>query len=211
MTARRWAWELVNQWYVATESIRLLEAAVERYTELGRRDLAGFTELRLAGERGHDEFPLDDLSALGYDAEAVVRQVSPAAAAKALIAYGRAALRGDTPIELLGYIHAMERHVIRLSPAWFADLQRVLPDGVEAASGLRAHAGTLDTDHVEEAIGFFAGLPAEDRTTLAIGCYRTTRVRNAPTGGRDPSPAELEMSLAPLQVLDQPSNQGALP
>jgi hypothetical protein len=200
ITARRWAWELVNQWYVATKSIALLEEAHERYATLGRRELAEFTHHRLEEERGHDQFPLEDLSALGYEAEKVVRTLPPAAAASALIDYAGESLCGREPIEFLGYIHAMERHVLRLSPDWFAALEKVLPPGVDAASGLRAHVTDLDIEHVDEAVSFFATLAADDRARLAVGCYQTTLIRNAPTGVPDPSEGDLETWFAPLQT-----------
>lgn len=212
MTPLRWVCELVNQWYVASESIALLEEAWQLYDGMRRPDIAAFTEKRLADERGHDQFPLNDLTALGYSAAEVVRRVPPAPAAAALVAYAAQAIRGAEPVEFLGYIHAMERHVIRLSPEWFAELERVLPEGVDATSGLRAHAAELDTEHVEEAIAFFAGLPADDRTRLAVGCYRTTVVRNAPTEAPEPSWDDLGRRLAPLHAQHRISNQeGALP
>ena len=214
MTAVRWAWELVNQWYVATRSIALLGEARERYAAIGRADLAEFTARRLDEERGHDQFPLDDLSALGYHAETAVADVPPAAAATALIDYAARCVEGPEPIEFLGYIHAMERHVIRLSDDWFAALEESLPAAADAASGLRAHAGELDVEHVDEAVAFFAGLPADDRAGVALGCYRTTAIRNAPTQAPGPSEADLEAWFATPDARrqqTQPSNQGALP
>jgi hypothetical protein len=208
MTPRRWAWELVNQWYVAAHSIVLLGEAHERYAELGRPDLAEFTLQRLEEERGHDQFPLDDLSVLGYEADKAVQEVPPAGAAAALIEYAAQCVRGLEPVEFLGYIYGMERHVIRLSAEWFAALDEILPAGVDAASGLRAHAGDLDIEHVEEAIAFVATLPAGDRSQIALGCYRTTFIRNDLTATDEPSEADLKRWLAPFQ--SQPSNQGAL-
>src|SRR5438105_4231765 len=81
-----------------------------------------------------------------------------------------ATLRGPEPASFLGYIHAMERHAIRIPSDWFGVLEQVLPTGVDAASGLRAHATELDLEHVEEAVAFFATLPARDRTQIVRGC-----------------------------------------
>jgi hypothetical protein len=206
MTARRWAWELVNQGYVATHSIALLGEAHQRYARLGRRDLAEFTLRRLDGERGHDQFPLDDLSALGYDANKVVREVPPSGTAAALIAYAADCVQGAEPVEFLGYLYGMERDVIRLSAESFAALDEILPVGVDAASGLRAHATDLDVEHVDEAVSFIANLPADDRAKIAIGCYRTTLIRNSPPPAGEPSEADLEGWFAPLQT--KVSNQG---
>jgi hypothetical protein len=200
MTARRWAWQLVNQWFIARYSVALLAEAAERYVAVGRPDLARFTRQRHEEERGHDQFPLKDLRALGYDAEEVVGELPPATAATALIDYARNCARGEHPVEFLGYIHAMERHVLRLSPAWFATVEEVLPSGVDATSGLRAHATDLDVEHVEEAVLFFSGLPAEDRTMIALACYQTTTIRNLASADAGPSDAELERSLSPLRL-----------
>jgi hypothetical protein len=207
VTGRRWAWELVNQRYVAAHSIALLSEVHERYARLRRRDLAEFTLRRLEGERGHDQFPLDDLSALGYDADKVVREVPPSGTATALIEYAAGCVRGAEPVEFLGYLYGMERDVIRLSADSFAALDEILPAGVDAASGLRAHATDLDVKHVDEAVSFIADLPADDRGKIAIGCYRTTLIRNSPPAAGEPSEADLEGWFAPLQT--EVTNQGA--
>jgi hypothetical protein len=199
MTARRWAWELVNQWYVAKHSIALLGDAYERYAGLGRRDLAEFTLRRLEGERGHDQFPLNDLTALGLEADEVVHEIPPAEAAVGLVEYAAQCVQGAEPVEFLGYIYGMERHVIRLSADWFAELDEILPVGVDASSGLRTHVSDLDVEHVDEAVLFFANLPAGDRAQIALGCYRTTLIRNAPTAAGEPSETDLDRWFAPLQ------------
>ncbi len=199
-TTARWAWELVNQWYVATHSIALLAEARDRYAAQGRADLAAFTNRRLAEERGHEQFPLDDLTALGYEAERAVSEVVPATTATALIDYATQCVHGSEPIEFLGYIHAMERHVIRLSADWFRELDGVLPSGVDAASGLRAHVSELDIEHVNDAVAFFSGLPADDRAHIATGCYRATLIRMAPSHVAEPSEQELLGWFAPFRT-----------
>jgi len=195
MTAARWAWDLVTQWYCAHHSVALLVEAVECFEQLGRSDLISFARHRLEEERGHDQFPLRDLRALGYDAEALAHEVGPAPRAIALIDYARASVRGEHPVEFLGYLHSQERHVLRVTPSWFAELRATL-GGVQADSGLRAHATELDVKHVEETVDFFICLPAGDRTRIALACYRTTLVRNTQPAAPDPSDTELASRLS---------------
>jgi hypothetical protein len=176
MTLDRWAADLAGQWYCAHHSVALLPALIQRFADLQRPDLADFAREKLDEECGHDAFPLADLRALGYDADDFVLTAGPTAEAEAMVQYARACARGDHPIEFLGYAYTLERRVHRLSDEWFAAVQGVLPAGVEAMSGVRAHASRFDTGHVEQAIAFFTGLPGPDRARIAASCYRTTQI-----------------------------------
>jgi hypothetical protein len=196
MTTRRWAWHLAGHWHCAHHSVALLPELVERFTAIGRPDLAEFARGKLAEEHGHDQFSLADLRALGFDAEALVREVAPEPVVAAGLDYARACVRGEHPIEFLGYAYALERRVLRLSGEWFGALDAVLPPDVEAASGVRAHATVLDREHVDRAVSFFAGLPPGDRTRIALGCHRITQLCCGPLAGRQPSEAELDRLLA---------------
>ena len=128
------AWHLVGQWHCAHHSFALLPALIGRFEAAGRDDLARFAAEKLEDERGHDAFPLADLAALGFDGEALVTQVAPEPAVALSLAYARACALGDCPVAFFGYVYALERRVLRLTPAWFAALDAVLPPGVEAAS-----------------------------------------------------------------------------
>jgi hypothetical protein len=199
LTARRWAWHLASQWYCAHRSVELLPTAIERFRATGRPDLASFARHKLEEEQGHDQFPLDDLRALGYDAESLVREIPPAPAVTAGLDYADSCIAGEQPVEFLGYVYALERRVLRLSDDWFRALHTVLPPGIEAASGLRKHATELDADHVNEAVRFVTGLPAEDRTRIAIGCYRTTHVYCEQLPDQDPSEGKLQTWLTSFE------------
>jgi hypothetical protein len=202
MTARRWAWHLVGQWYCAHHSIDLLGEVVERLRAIGRSDLAEYAAQKYDEEQGHDQFPLDDLRALGYDAEVVVRDVAPEPAIVALIEFARSCVRSEEPAEFLGYIYALERQMLRLSAEWFAALDAAFAPEAAPASFLRTHATDLDIEHVREGASFFAGLSGIDRTRIALGCYRTTQVRNDPQWGRYPSEDELQDRLSRFQTVD---------
>jgi hypothetical protein len=189
MTDKRWAWSLANQWYCAHHSVALLPRAIERFEADGRDDLAGFGRRKLAEEVGHDEFPLNDLEELGYDAAAAVELLVPAPSVTAALEHARGSLTGPEPIAFLGYVYALERQVLRLSEAWFDALRDVLGPGVDAATGVRAHATELDGDHIAEAIAFIARLPAQDRATIARAVFRITEIYAEPF--EQPSEAEL--------------------
>jgi hypothetical protein len=201
LTTLRWAWNLASQWHCSHHSVSLLPDAIERYEIIGRLDLADFTRQKLEEEQGHDQFPLDDLTALGYDAGAVVREVSPAPTVTAGLDYARSCVHGGQPVELLGYLYALERAVLDLDREWFKALDAVLPPGVDAASGIRAHT-ELDLDHVDAAIAFYAALPAADRTAIAVGCYRTTQICCALSPDQVPSDPELENWFSRFRVAD---------
>jgi hypothetical protein len=199
ITALRWAWNLVSQWHCAHHSVALLPDVIARYEAARRRDLAEFARRKLAEEAGHDQFPLADLRALGYEAESLVRAVPPAPTVTAGLEYARGCALGPQPVEFLGYVYALERRILSLSNDSLAALDAVLPPGVDATAGVRLHANDLDIDHVDQAVAFFAGLPAADRAAIAIGCYRTTEICCAALPGRLPSEAELERSMAPFR------------
>jgi hypothetical protein len=199
ITAIRWAWHLVAQWYCAHHSVALLPEVIRRYEAAGRRDLADFARRKLEEEQGHDRFPIADLRALGYDGEAAVRHVPPAPAVKAGVDYARACADGEHPVEFLGYVYALERRVIRITDDWLTALDAVLPPGVEAASGIRLHVGEFDVDHVAEAVLFVADLPADDRTLIARSCHRSTEILCDAYRGQHPSDAELERLLSPFR------------
>jgi hypothetical protein len=198
MTALRWAWQLLNQWYSAHHSIALLPRAVERFAADGRLELAQFASQKLADERGHDELPLADLTALGYDARALTKAVAPAAWVEAGVEYARQALAGERPIEFLGYVYAIERRVIRIPETWFASLEQALPVGVHGTSGLRSHATMLDLEHVADAVEFFSTLPAADRSAIAAGCHQITRIRCAWLADIQPSEEDLAVWFQPF-------------
>jgi len=199
ITARRWAWQLVSQWHCAHHSVALLPALIARFDTTGREELAEFARLKLEEEEGHDRLPLADLRALGYDAEALVARTSPMPVVGIALDYARSCVRGEHPVEFLGYVYALERRVLRVSDEWFTRLQEVLPAGIEAASGVRAHATEFDHRHVEESVAFIARLPADDRTRIALGCHRVCEILGTASPGQDPGEDELERWLSPFR------------
>jgi hypothetical protein len=200
LTPTRWAWHLVSQWHCAHHSLALWPDVIERFEAMSRPDLAGFARQKLEDELGHDQYALDDLTALGYDAEAAVREIRPAPTVTGALEYARRCAEGETPAELLGYMYTLERRVLNLDGEWLEALAAVLPPGVDAASGVRIHSSDLDLEHVDEGVAFFTGLPARDRTAIAIGCYRTTQICCDLSQDQIPTDAELEGWFLPLEV-----------
>jgi hypothetical protein len=172
-SAPRWALDLVDQWYTAHHSVALLPVAIERYASMQRPELARFARRKLREEAGHDRMPLDDLGALGYDAEAAVKEVPPGATATALVRYAGDCIEGPEPVGFFGYIFVLERRVIRITDDALRTLESALPSGADATSGVRAHAVEFDHQHVEELVAFVSGLPADDRTAVALACFDT--------------------------------------
>jgi hypothetical protein len=200
ITARRWAWSLVSQWHTAHHSVELLPLAIDRFHKLGREDLAGFCVLKLEEEQGHDQYPLADLRALGYDAAALVASMPPEPTVTAGLRYARECVLGEAPVQFIGYVYALERRVLRLDDAWFGTLQAVLPGGVDAVSGMRLHANEFDIEHVDEAVAFIAGLAAADRASIAAACHRITGLLCAVSTDQYKSEAELDEWLQAFAV-----------
>jgi len=199
MTRTQWEWQLIGQWYTAHHSVALLPELIERFRDDGRTDLAAFTRRKLHEESGHDQFAVESLSAIGYDSDALVRAVAPPPDAAAAVEYARACAHGGAPVEFLGYAYALERRVIRISPEAIASVDALFDPGIDATAGIRAHAGELDTDHVEEFIAFAAELPAADRAQMALGSYRTTELACAAPPGGDPDETDLAGRLEPFR------------
>ncbi len=186
----RWAWQLANQWYCAHHSLELMPEAIARYEAIDRDDLAEFARGKLAEERGHDRFPLNDLTALGYDADALVREVPPAPEVLKALEFARRSVRGRHPVRFIGYMYTLERRILKISERSLAAIEAMLPTGVHATSFVRAHTGGMDAEHVQEAVRFIARLPADDRATIAIACHRVTQIC-CTRSRQHPSDAEL--------------------
>jgi pyrroloquinoline quinone (PQQ) biosynthesis protein C len=198
LTPLRWAWYLVGQWHCAHNSVALLPELIDRCRADGRDDLAQFAQLKLEEERGHDRLPLADLRALGYDAEAVVERIAPAPSVSAALAYARSCVRGADPAEFFGYVYALERRVLYWDERLLSSVTGVLPAGVDAVSGIRAHVADFDGEHVEEAVRVVSALPARDRARIALGAYRTTEILCTDLPGEHPPEAQLDEWLSPF-------------
>jgi pyrroloquinoline quinone (PQQ) biosynthesis protein C len=98
-------------------------------------------------ESGHDEWILNDIRALGGDADAV-REGRPGAACALMVAYSYYAVEHICPYALLGSVHVLEGMSVALADRAASAIQASLNarEG-EGFSYLRSH-GALDVQHV---------------------------------------------------------------
>lgn len=109
-----------------------------------RKALSGY----LAEEQGHEEWILDDIRALGGDAERV-RHSTPRLPCKVMVAYAYDLVGRVDPYALLGMVHVLEGMSVALATRAAAAIRTSLgpPGGNAGFSYLTSH-GSLDTDHV---------------------------------------------------------------
>lgn len=102
-------------------------------------------------EKGHEAWILDDISALGGDAEAV-RTSLPGIPCRAMVAYATWAVEHVSPYALLGMVHVLEGMSVELADAVARRISAALGNGEGALpeagfSYLTSH-GALDREHV---------------------------------------------------------------
>ena len=104
-------------------------------------------------ERGHEKWILDDIRALGGDAEAV-RNGKPGQACQIMVGYTYYAIEWISPYAMLGSVHVLEGMSTMLADKAADAIQSSLAvAGSDGFSYLRTH-GALDIEHV----AFFKGL-----------------------------------------------------
>ncbi|MFY9641102.1 MAG: iron-containing redox enzyme family protein [Rhodomicrobium sp.] len=97
-------------------------------------------------ERGHDLWILDDIRAMGGDADAVARG-KPGTPCQVMVGYAYYSIEWVSPYALLGMVHVLEGLSVMLAEKVAGAVQRTL--GAGGASGfsyLRSH-GALDIEH----------------------------------------------------------------
>jgi pyrroloquinoline quinone (PQQ) biosynthesis protein C len=98
-------------------------------------------------ERGHEEWILDDIRALGGDADAV-RNGRPGVACQIMVGYTYYAIEHISPYAMLGSVHVLEGMSVALAELAARSIQNSLGlDGAAGLSYLRSH-GALDIAHV---------------------------------------------------------------
>lgn len=103
-------------------------------------------------ERGHDEWILADIAALGGDAEKV-RADHGGAAVRVMIGYATYAIERIGPYALLGMVHVLEGVSAAIASEAARSIRSRLGENAGGFSYLESH-GSLDQDHVK----FFADL-----------------------------------------------------
>jgi len=98
-------------------------------------------------ERGHEKWILDDIGALGGDADAV-RDGKPGQACRIMVGYTYYAIQWVSPYAMLGSVHVLEGMSTLLADKAADSIQGALAvPGKEGFSYLRSH-GALDIEHV---------------------------------------------------------------
>ncbi len=116
-------------------------------------------------ERGHDKWILDDIRAVGGDADAVERG-KPRIPCQVMVGYAYYAIEWVSPYSLLGMVHVLEGLSVMLADQVASAVKLSLGTGSEAGfSYLRSH-GSLDVEHTV----FFRKLvdSFEDRETQDV-------------------------------------------
>ena len=125
---------------------RLLGTAVARCTDRDQRYINALLEY-IEEERGHEEWILDDIRALGGDAEAV-RAGQGDLPCRLMVAYVYYAIEHVSPYAMLGMVHVLEGMSAALATAAAGTLKTAL--GIQDGRGfsyLGSH-GSLDQEHV---------------------------------------------------------------
>lgn len=154
---------------VLRASVPLMVLAARRCAELGPRDAAAaplraYLEAHIARERGHDDWLLADLAALGFDPAEPLAVLPPPSVAR-LVGAQYYWVEHHHPVALLGYIAVMEGNA---PPAQLVD-RLVLGAGVPEAAvrTVREHA-VLDADHASMVFDLLDGLPLTAAQTNAV-------------------------------------------
>ena len=98
-------------------------------------------------ERGHEKWILNDIQAMGGDADAV-RDGKPGIACQVMVGYSYYAIEWVSPYAMLGSVHVLEGMSTLLADKAADAIQRSLAHrGEDGFSYLRSH-GALDVEHV---------------------------------------------------------------
>lgn len=125
---------------------RLLASAAARCTDADAFYLRALLEY-IEEERGHEEWILDDIEALGGERQAAA-QSPPDMPCRLLVAYVYYAIEHVSPYAMLGMVHVLEGMSAAMASAAAAMLKNTFgQQGDKGFSYLNSH-GALDQDHV---------------------------------------------------------------
>ncbi|MEM7758114.1 MAG: hypothetical protein AAF298_08320 [Cyanobacteria bacterium P01_A01_bin.40] len=184
LTANRWVWRLAGAYHLTHLVPCLLEKAAQGFALTDRFILAQWAREKAKEETDHDLLALQDIHALGYDAEAVVKIFVPPAA-KALMDYFTRSVGDDDPINCVGYSYTMERLAMGVDEEYIQKVEVLLPSNINATRCLRVHSSVgADAEHIEETVEMIAKLTAKERDRIIRACYETALMCfRTPSGG----------------------------
>ncbi|MEC4817200.1 MAG: hypothetical protein SAK29_28615 [Scytonema sp. PMC 1069.18] len=180
MTPIGLVWRLASAYHLNHCTPPLMEEASRRFAAAGRKRLAEWTAQKAIEKDGHDELALLDIQSLGYDAEAVVKAlVSPST--MLLVNYFTQSVYAPDPIDCVGYAHTLERLAICISEEYILTLEDLLPPNTNATRCLRVHSSMSDEgDREQKTTEIIAELTPEERTRVALACYKTALLHFTP-------------------------------
>ncbi len=200
LTPSRWLWRLAGAYHQTSPVPDLMKDAAKGFAANGCADLEAWALEKAEEEKGHDLLALKDIQSLGYDAEAVVKTLTPPAAL-ALMDYFTRSVQDRDPIDCVGYTYTMERLSLGIGEEYIQKVEAILPPKINATRCLRVHSSVgADAEHVVENISMIAGLSASQRTRIARACYETALMCFGPPPGDYISDKELQQILEPLKL-----------
>jgi heme oxygenase-like protein len=190
-----WAYRLAGYYHTTDATRRLLPLVAQRFAAAGRAPLVRWAEQKIAEEAGHEQLALRDLRELGYRAEELVQAFLPPRAA-AWVALFEGLAAADDPVGCVGYAHALERLALLRGAAQIDEIERGLPQGVNATRCLHVHSALgSDAHHVRSNVTTTAALSAAERGAVVKACYLTAGIYFDPTLDDDFHSARLKASV----------------
>ena len=125
---------------------RLLAAATARCSDRDQAYIDALLEY-ISEERGHEAWILDDIAALGGDAEAV-RTGEGDLPCRLMVAYVYSAIDRISPYAMLGMVHVLEGMSAALASAAAETLKSTLGTGDGRGFSYLSSHGSLDQQHV---------------------------------------------------------------
>ncbi|MBL4693384.1 MAG: iron-containing redox enzyme family protein [Magnetovibrio sp.] len=129
-------------------TVPLLEQARDTCLAQGDESYIEALNEYIEEETGHDEWILEDISALGFDSESV-RNGQGGFACRIMIGYAYYAIERISPYALLGMVHVLEGMSVVLADKAAGSIAKSFGDTPpDAFSYLTSH-GALDIEHVQ--------------------------------------------------------------
>ncbi len=167
---------LVGAYHTSVDTPRNLRRAAERFSQLGRPEVAAYLEERAREDTGHDRLALKDLRALGVLGERLVANFIPEGI-KPLCKRFDDLCAEDYPIGSIGYSYCLERIAALKQEDDIETVRAMCPEGVDATRFLRSHSSLgSEASHVDETITFVASLAANDRIRVVQETYKSALI-----------------------------------
>lgn len=147
VTPEMYAKYLRQAYHHVRYTVPLLELALD-HCNVAETAYANALAEYITEETGHDEWILDDIRALGFDAEAV-RSGQGNFACRVMIGYAHYAIEHISPYALLGMVHVLEGMSVELAQKAAGAIAQSFGDRPPNAFSYLTSHGALDTEHVQ--------------------------------------------------------------